>query len=87
MIAAEGGVLMDESTRAVTERIKKRRVELGMSYGELSKKTGINKATLQRYETGAIGNLPTGRLVDIARALFVTPGYLINGDDAENRKS
>ncbi|MGI6150768.1 MAG: helix-turn-helix domain-containing protein [Christensenellales bacterium] len=74
---------MDDNTREVMERIQKRRIELGMSYGDLAKKTGINKATLQRYESGSISSLPTGRLIDIAKALFVSPQYLLTGKESE----
>lgn len=75
---------MDENTRQVIERIKTRRTELGMSYGELARKTGINKATLQRYESGSISSLPTGRLIGIAKALFVSPQYLLTGRESED---
>lgn len=81
------GVSVDENTREVIERIKKRRLELGLSYGDLAKKTGINKATLQRYESGSISNLPTGRLIDIAKALFVSPQYLLTGKENEGEAS
>lgn len=47
-----------------------------ISYGELSKLTGISKATLQRYVSGNTEKIPTSRLESIANALGVSVGYL-----------
>ena len=73
---------MSSQINAVFERIRQRRTELSMSYGELSKKTGINKGTLQRYEAGLIGDIPTQKLKAIAAALDVTPSYLLGEECA-----
>ena len=68
------------------EKIKLRRLELGLSYQELSDLTGINKSTLQRYETGFIKKVPINQVQIIAKALNVTPGYLMGWEnDSENQ--
>ena len=59
------------------ELIKKRREELGMSYQELSNKTGFSKSVLQRYETGTTKKIPANRIEKIAKALNTTPAYLM----------
>lgn len=61
----------------IINRIKKRRLELDMSYQDLSDKTGISKSTLQRYETGFIKNLGIDKLEMLANALGVSPAYLM----------
>lgn len=61
-----------------------------MSYGELSKMTGIPKSALQRYATGTTAKLPLPRLEAIASALNLDPAYLMGWEDdpkpANNKK-
>ena len=64
----------------IMNRMKSRREELDMSYQTLSDKVGISKSTLQRYETGSIKNMPIDKLEDIAKALNVSPSYLMGWD-------
>lgn len=71
----------------ILSRIKTRRTELGMSYQDLADKTGLSKSTLQRYETGAIKNMPLDKLEDVAAALYVEPTYLMGWDHSKNQPS
>lgn len=78
------------SEKELTELIKKiklRRLELGLSYQELSDLTGINKSTLQRYETGFIKKVPINQVQIIAKALNVTPGYLMGWENANENQT
>lgn len=61
----------------IIKRIKERRIELGYSYQDLADKTNMSKSTLQRYESGAIKNLPLDKLNVLANALYTTPLYLL----------
>lgn len=61
----------------IAERIKTRRIQLGLSYQDMADRTGMSKSTLQRYETGGIANIPIHRLKDIARALEVTTQWIL----------
>ncbi len=72
---------LSEKMLEIMERMKNRREELNMSYQALSDKVGISKSTLQRYETGYIKNMPIDKLEDIAKALCVSPSYLMGWDD------
>lgn len=72
-----------EKSNEIIERIKKRREQLGLSYQDLADRTGLSKSTLQRYETGAIKNLPLNRLEDLASALQVSPAYLMGWEEYE----
>lgn len=67
---------MTDSNKII-ERIKEKRLALGLTYQELADLTGISKSTLQRYETGFIKNLPVDKLEILANALHTTPGYLM----------
>ena len=37
----------------ITERIRQARLELGLSQGQVSERTGLTQTSLSRYETGA----------------------------------
>ena len=63
------------------ERIKERRLELEMSYQDLSDATGISKSTLQRYETGYIKKVPINQIEILAKALHTTPSYLMGWEE------
>jgi transcriptional regulator with XRE-family HTH domain len=59
------------------DRVKQRRVQLGMSVDQLASKLGKNRATVYRYENNDIENLPTSILPTLAEALETTPAYLM----------
>ncbi len=68
---------MNSKIDLIVERIKNRRKELGYSYQVLADKTNMSKSTLQRYETGAIKNIPLDKLEVLANALEISPTYLL----------
>ena len=41
----------------------------------------MSKSTLQRYETGFIKNIPLSRVEALAKALRVTPEYLMGWEE------
>lgn len=65
------------------ERLKKRRLELQISAGELASLIGKNRATIYRYEKGDIGNVPLDVIDPLAEALNTTPEYLMGWTDSE----
>lgn len=64
----------------IGERIRARRKELGLSVDDLAQKLGKNRATIYRYESNEIENLPTTILEPLARALLTTPAALMGWD-------
>lgn len=71
----------------IIAKIKKRRTDLDMSYQELANKTGLSKSTLQRYETGAIKNMPIDKLEVLAEALDISPAYLMGWEQCKEIKT
>lgn len=61
----------------IGERIKERRKQLGLTVDELAERLGKNRATIYRYESNDIEKLPTTVLEPLAKALDVTPAYLM----------
>ena len=72
--------MSEEAMMEIVDRIKARRIELGYSYQDLADKTGMSKSTLQRYEAGAIKNIPLDKVQDLARGLNVAPEWLMGWD-------
>lgn len=71
----------------IGERVKQRRIQLGMSADDLAKKINKNRATIYRYESEYIEKLPTTILVPLAEALRTTPAYLMGWEDETEYKN
>ncbi|MCY7565664.1 MULTISPECIES: LexA family protein [Bacillus] len=67
----------------VGERIRSRRKQLGMTVDQLADRLGKNRATVYRYESNEIDNMPLTVLEPLAKALNVTPAYLMGWESAE----
>ncbi len=62
-------------------RIRERRLLLGLSVSDVADALGKNRATVYRYESGYIEDLPTTVLEPLARVLQTTPAYLAGWTD------
>ena len=62
----------------VGRRTRQRRLELGLSQGELGDSLGITFQQIQKYENGS-NRVSAGRLYDMARYLGVTLDYFFEG--------
>lgn len=70
---------------SIGERIKARRLELGMTQSELAKKLGYtDRASVSRVEAGQI-NLPQSRIVQFAEALRVSPSYIMGWENEDKK--
>ena len=65
----------------LSNRILNLILDKDLSYGELSRLTGIPKSALQRYATGETEKIPVDRLESIARALGTTSAYLMGWEE------
>ena len=66
----------------IGQRIRNRRIELGLSVDELAERLGKNRATVYRYESDAIKDMPVPVLGRLAVALDTTPADLMGvGED------
>lgn len=69
---------------ALKDNIKAKRLEAGMTLEELSKKVGVSRQTIHRYESGVINNIPSDNIEKIAQALNTTPQYLMGWEEDHN---
>lgn len=67
----------------IGERIKKRRLALGLSVDQVAKQLGKDRATVYRYESDEIGNMPLSIIEPLARILGVSPAYIMGWESIE----
>ena len=63
------------------DNIKAARKKLDLTLDEVAKVVGVSKQTIQRCESGVIGNIPSDRLERLAIALKTTPGALMGWEN------
>lgn len=73
--------MSNDTMESIVQRIKSRRNELEYSFQDLAELTGLSKSTLQRYESGGIKNIPLDKLKVLAKALKVTPEWIMGWDE------
>ena len=74
---------MSEQAATVGDRIRATRKREGISQTDLAQKMGVIKQTLYKYETGIVTNIPSEKIEAAAKALGVTPGYLMGWEDQD----
>lgn len=67
------------------EKIRLRRIELGMTQDELAKITGYtSRSSINKIEMGLV-NLPQSKIELIAKALMVNPTYLLGWESSQTK--
>lgn len=72
--------------KEVGRRIKERRNEIGISMPELGRRVGVNKSTIQRYETDGVNPSRSMIINGLADALQTTPEWLTGLSDEKEVK-
>ena len=67
--------------RQVGERMRRRRILLGLTQDQVADALGISYQQIQKYETGA-NRISAGRLAQIAEVLEVLPGWFFGAAEA-----
>jgi transcriptional regulator with XRE-family HTH domain len=65
----------------IGEKIKRLRKEKGMTQEELGSLIGVQKAAINKYETGIVINLKRDIIAKLASALDVNPVWLMDEND------
>ena len=71
----------------IGERIRQQRLKLGYSADFVAEQLNKNRATIYRYESDYIENLPVSTLQPLAKVLKTTPAYLMGWDDETSEAS
>lgn len=61
----------------VSNKLKERRKELGLTMLEVAKKANVSEATVSRWESGDIANMRRDKIVLLAQALQVPPSFIM----------
>jgi transcriptional regulator with XRE-family HTH domain len=64
--------------RRIGERVRQRRILLGLTQQQLAELIGVTYQQAHKYESG-INRISSGRLLALAQALGVDVGYLLQG--------
>ena len=62
------------------KNISEARKNAGLTMEELGKMVGVSRATIKRYESGEIANIPDDRIEKIAKATKVSEAFLMGWD-------
>ena len=73
--------------KEVGKRIKERRNEIGISMPELGRRVGVNKSTIQRYETDGVNPNRSMIINGLADALQTTPEWLTGLSEEKKSKT
>ena len=65
----------------IGEKIKRLRLERGLTQEELGNAVGVQKAAINKYETGLVVNLKREVIQKLAKALDVNPVWLMDDED------
>jgi transcriptional regulator with XRE-family HTH domain len=74
-------MLDSEQRKQIGVRIKQRRLELDLPMQYVADQMGVNKSTVQRYESGTIDYTKKMVLEGLSRVLDVTPEWLLGETD------
>ncbi len=59
-----------------------RRKELGLTLEEVGRIVGVGKSTVRKWETGYIANMKRDKIARLAKALQVSPAYIMGLDES-----
>jgi len=65
----------------INERIKERRLQMGLTLLDVADALGVKEATAQRYESGAIKNISHETVCKLSEILRCSPSYLMGWED------
>lgn len=68
------------------ERIRQKRIELGLSLEELGKMLGVQKTAVSKWELGAVENIKRNTIEQMASIFRCSPAWLMGFDNKEERE-
>lgn len=61
----------------IHEKLKARRLELGLTLEEVAARVGVNDSTISRWERGDIANMKRDKILKYAEALDISPAVIM----------
>lgn len=75
------------SENSMAKKIKELRLARGLTLEQVATIVGVGKSTVRKWETGMIANMRRDKIADLAKALGVTPEYLMGWETNEKEIS
>ena len=73
--------------KSIHDRIRERRIELGLSQDQLATKMGYkSRSSINKIESGQT-DIARNKLVQLAEALLTTPAYLMGWEEQKSKQS
>ena len=69
------------------EKIKALRDQRGMTLEQVGDLVGVGKSTVRKWESGQIANMRRDKIALLAKALGVTPGFLMGWEDEDAQQA
>lgn len=66
------------------EKIRERRIALGMTQEELAQKLGVQKSAVAKYENGRVQNIKRAMIAKMANILECSPVWLMDLEEDDN---
>lgn len=63
------------------DKIRNQRLSLGLTLEDIANKVGVSPSSIQRYESGEIKNVRRDKINKLAKALNLSPAYLMDWDE------
>ena len=70
----------------IHEKIKRRRLELGLTLEKVADYVGVSKATVSRWESGEIVNMRRDRILKLSEVLKVKPNFILGLEESNVKK-
>ena len=61
----------------IANKIKARRMELGLTLEDVAKAVGVGRSTVRKWETGMIKNMGRDKIAALAKVLQISPVELV----------
>ena len=61
----------------IGEKIKNRRIELGLTMKQVAEAVGVSESAVSRWESGDVDNMRRDRIAQLAKILRVSPLYIV----------
>lgn len=66
----------------INDRIRQRRIEMGLTLKQVAEELGVQEATVQRYESGAIKSIGHETIIELSDILHTNPSYLMGWNNS-----
>lgn len=63
------------------DKIRNRRLELGLTLEQVGDMCGVGKSTVRKWENGMINDIGRSKIVLLSKALQVSPLFILEEDD------